>query len=134
MDIEVVAKKEIGEKYKAIVYSVELDDGDYGEQIKVGLLESPSANKAFKWLPIPATERNRTGRTFTNMNGTYPTGTYDPSKWEGLPVSMIYAQKKGGEPGDLVLDLIKPRDAGKGENPVEVANVAAAQDDLEAPF
>jgi len=35
----------------------------------------------------------------------------------GMTVDMVFAQKKGGEPGDLVLDLLKPRTASKGEDP-----------------
>ena len=134
MEIAVTAKKELGEKYPAVVYKVhDVEDGTYGPQFRVSLVEL-DGNKVSLWLSVPATERNRTGRVFTAMNGTYPEGSYDPSKWEGQPVAMVYAQKKGGEPGDVVLDLLKPRDPGKNEKPVDVANAAAAQDDLEAPF
>ena len=134
MEISVTPRKELGEKYPAVIYKIHpVEDGQYGPQFRVSLVEL-DGNKVSLWLGVPATERNRTGRVFTSMNGTYPQGSYDPEKWEGLPVSMIYAQKKGGEPGDLVLDLLKPREAGKNEKPAEAANTAAAQDDLEAPF
>ena len=134
MEIAVTAKKELGEKYPAVVYKVHgVEDGTYGPQFRVSLVEL-DGNKVSLWLSVPATERNRTGRVFTAMNGTYPEGSYDPEKWEGQPVSMIYAAKKGTDSGEVVLDLLKPREAGKGEKPAEVANAAAAQDDLEAPF
>ena len=47
---------------------------------------------------------------------------------------MIYAQKKKAEPGDLALDMLKPREPSKNEKPVELANTANAQESLEDPF
>jgi hypothetical protein len=134
MEIAVTAKKELGEKYPAVIYKIhDVEDGLYGPQFRVSLVEL-DGNKVSLWLSVPATERNRTGRIFTSMNGKYPEGSYDPEKWEGLPVHMIYAQKKGGDSGELVLDMLKPREAGKTEKPADIANKAQAQDDLEAPF
>ena len=134
MDIAVTAKKELGEKYKAAVWGISpVEDGLYGPQFQVKIVEQ-DGNKITLWLSVPATERNRTGRCFTAMAGTYPTGSYDPETWIGKPVFLVYAQKKGGEPGDVVLDLIKPRDLDKGEKLDDLVNAARAQDELEAPF
>jgi len=98
------------------------------------LSERPSGNIVALYLPVPATPKNRTGRVLTALNGTYPKDSYDEQKLVGMTVDMVYAQKKGGEPGDLVLDLLKPRDPEPGEKPEEVVNEMAARDELEAPF
>jgi len=115
--INVTPPKELGEKYSAIIWKAEEVEGNFGPQIKVLLSEQPSGNIVALYLPTPATPKNRTGRVLTALNGTYPTGEYDEQLLVGACVSMIYAQKKGGEPGDLVLDLLKPRDKNKGEDP-----------------
>jgi len=131
--IEVVKAKELGEKYPATIWKVEATEGDYGPQIKVLLVE-PNGNIVPLYLPIPATPKNRTGRNLTSLNGTYPEGQYDEQLLVGQTVSMVYAQKKGGEPGDLVLDLLKPRTAGKGEDPVKLVKEMTDRDDQAAPF
>ncbi len=132
--MEVVAPKELGEKYPATIWKVEEVEGTYGPQIKVLLTERPSSNIVALYLPVPATPKNRTGRILTSLNGTYPIGSYDEQLLVGMTVDMIYSQKKGGEPGDLVLDLLKPRKADKDEKPGETVNEMTARDDLEAPF
>ena len=131
--IEVVKAKELGEKYPATIWKAEAVEGDYGPQVKVLLVE-PNQNILALYLPIPATPKNRTGRVLTSLNGTYPTGTYDEQTLVGMTVDMVYAQKKGGEPGDLVLDLLKPRKPGKDEKPAETVADMVARDDLQAPF
>jgi len=115
--IDITPPKELGEKYSAVIWKAEEVEGNYGPQIKVLLSEVPSGNIVALYLPTPATPKNRTGRVLTALNGTYPDGQYDEQSLVGMTVSMIYAQKKGGEPGDLVLDLLKPRDKAKGEDP-----------------
>jgi len=131
--IEVVKAKELGEKYPATIWKVEEVEGNYGPKIKVLLVE-PSGNILALYLPIPATPKNRTGRIVTSLNGTYPEGQYDEQSMLGMTVDCIFAQKKGGEPGDLVLDLLKPRTAGKGEDPVKLVKEMTDRDDQAAPF
>lgn len=133
--MEVAPRKEIGEKYPATIWKVEAVEGDYGPQVRVSLIEK-NGNLLSLYLPTPATERNRTGRVLTSLNGTYPEGTYDETQFVGMTVDMIYAQKRGpsASPGDIVLDLLKPRKSGKNENPTETVNTQVAKDDQEAPF
>ena len=132
MSIDIVPAKELGEKYAATIWNTELVEGDYGPQLKVLLVE-PNNNIVPLYLAVPATPKNRLGRNLTSLNGTYPQGTYDETLLIGMTVDMVYAQKKGGEPGDLVLDLLKPRKPGKDENPSET--VTRLQDqNSEDPF
>ena len=135
MSIEVTPKKEIGEKYPATIWKAEPVDGEWGPQVRLALIET-NGNLLSLFLPIPATERNRTGRVLTSLTGTYPEGTYDEQLLVGMTVDMIYAQKRGpgASPGDLSLDLLKPRKAGKNEDPVATVNEQMARDNLEAPF
>jgi len=118
--IEVAPKKELGEKYAATIVKVEEVDGfrEGTIQMKVTLKEHPSGSTESVYLPLPATERNRTGRILTALNGTYPEGQYDEQLMVGMTVSMIYKEKTiGANKGDLGLDLLKPRDKAKGEDP-----------------
>ncbi len=127
--IEVVKAKELGMKYPATVWKAEEVEGDYGPQIKVLLVE-PTGNIIALYLPTPATPKNRTGRILTSLNGTYPEGEYDEQTLVGMTVDMIYAQKKGGEPGDLVLDLLKPRKKSQGEDTAKlVADMVKKDED-----
>jgi len=131
--IEIVKAKELGEKYPATIWKVEPVEGQYGPQIKTLLVE-PTGNILALYLPVPATPKNRTGRILTSLNGSYPDGQYDEQLMVGMTVDMVFAQKKGGEPGDLVLDLLKPRTASKGEDPVKLVAEMVERDDQEAPF
>ncbi len=132
--IEAVAPKQLGEKYPATIWKAEEVEGNYGPQVKVLLCEHPSSNIVALYLPVPATPKNRTGRILTALNGSYPSEAYDEQQLVGMTVNMIYAQKKGGEPGDLVLDLLTPRTPGKGEDPAALVEKMIAADDLEAPL
>ena len=132
MSIEVVAKKEQGEKYKAVIYATEVVEGDYGPQVLVKLVE-PNGNIERRYLPIPMTEKNRTGRWFTALLGGYPEGTVDETTIEGMPVYMIYGPKFKA-PDETVLDMVKVRKADKDEDPAGIANDQKARDDAEAPF
>jgi len=131
--IEIVKAKELGEKYPATIWKVEPAEGQYGPQIKTLLVE-PTGNILALYLPVPATPKNRTGRILTSLNGSYPDGQYDEQLMVGMTVDMVFAQKKGGEPGDLVLDLLKPRTASKGEDPGKLVAEMVERDDQEAPF
>jgi len=131
--IEIVKAKELGEKYPATIWKVESVDGQFGPQIKTLLVE-PTGNILALYLPVPATPKNRTGRTLTSLNGSYPDGQYDEQLMVGMTVDMVFAQKKGGEPGDLVLDLLKPRTASKGEDPGKLVAEMVERNDQEAPF
>jgi len=131
--IDVTPAKELGMKYPATIWKVEETEGDYGPQIKVLLVEATGSILAL-YLPVPATPKNRTGRNLTSLNGTYPEGQYDEQLLVAMTVDLIYAQKKGGEPGDLVLDLLKPRTASKGEDPGKLVAEMVERDDQEAPF
>jgi len=131
--IEIVKAKELGEKYPATVWKVEPVEGQYGPQIKTLLVE-PTGNILALYLPVPATPKNRTGRILTSLNGTYPEGQYDEQLMVGMTVDCVYAQKAKGEPGDLVLDLLKPRTASKGEDPAKLVAEMVERDDQEAPF
>jgi len=131
--IDIVQAKELGEKYPATIWKVEAVEGQYGPQIKTLLVE-PTGNILALYLPVPATPKNRTGRILTSLNGTYPEGQYDEQLMVGMTVDCVYAQKKGGEPGDLVLDLLKPRTASKGEDPSKLVAEMVERDNQEAPF
>lgn len=130
--IEVVAPKEVGEKYPATIYAADIVTGNYGEQIKVKLVE-PNKGIEILYLSLPMTQKNRTGRNWVSLFGHYPTEQVDEQALVGMTVDMVYAVKKT-DPNDVVLDLLKPRTPKKDEDPA--ATVAAAQeaDDLEAPF
>ena len=140
MSIEVVAAKEQGEKYKAVIFSSEVQHGDPDategfkrqDQLKVKLIE-PSGGVEVRYLPIPMTEKNRTGRWFKALTGKYPVGTVDEKSIEGLPVFMIYGPKFRAA-DETVLDAVKLRDPDKGEDPIAIANAAKEADDMEAPF
>ncbi len=114
--IDIVKAKELGEKYPMTVWKAEEVDGQFGPQINT-LRGDPSGNSVALYLPVPATPKNRTGRILTALEGSYPEGQYDEQTLVGMTVDAIYAQKKGGEPGDLVLDLLKPRKKVQGEDP-----------------
>lgn len=125
-------KKEQGEKYPATIYNVSLVDGDYGEQLLVKLVE-PNENVERRYLPLPMTEKNRTGRWFTALLGGYPSGVTDEQQLVGMTVWMIYGPKFRA-PEETVLDAVKPRTPDKGEDPSATVAKAIEADDMEAPF
>ena len=141
MPIDIVPPPELGEKYPATIWMVkdperlEKDNGPpkFGEQIQVLLVET-NGNMLSRYLPVPATVKNRTGRILASLLGTYPTGTFDEQVLVGMTVDVVYAQKKGGTPDELVIDLFKPRKAGKDENPEATVGEMLAKEELEAPF
>ncbi len=127
MPIAIVPAKELGEKYAATIWNTTLEEGLYGPQLKV-LLAELNGNIVPLYMSVPATPKNRLGRNLTSLLGTYPQGTFDEETLIGMTVDMVYAQKKGGEPGDLVLDLLKPRKPGKDEDPTELVTRLQKQD------
>ena len=141
MGIDIVPPPELGEKYPATIWMVkdpdrlEKDNGPpmYGEQIQVLLVET-NGNMLSRYLPVPATIKNRTGRILTSLMGTYPTGTFDEQVLVGMTVDVVYAQKKGGNADELVIDLFKPRKPGKDEDPAATVAAMIEKEEQAAPF
>jgi hypothetical protein len=132
MAIDVVAPKETGEKYPATVFKVDVEDGKYGPQLKVKLIE-PTGGIEILYLQLPMRPKNRTGRNWVSLFGKYPDGPVDEQAMVGMTVHMVYATKKTNA-DEVVLDLLKPRTPDKDEDPTATVKQALVKEDLEAPF
>ena len=132
MPIDVVPPKEVGEKYPATIFAAEPTEGLYGPQLKIRLIEL-NGQKHSMYMPLPATEKNRTGRNLKSLTGKYEAGVFDEQTLVGMTVDMVYAAKRG-KADEVVLDLLKPRTPAKGEDVKATVEKAIAEDDFEAPF
>lgn len=132
MSIEVVQPPTIGTEYPATIFSANVEDGDYGLQLKLRLIET-NGNKGTLYLSLPMTTGNRTGRVSTSLLGKYPEGPIDEQMFVGMTVNMVYAINRR-DASKLVLDMLTPRKPGKGEDVEATVTKANVDDDMQAPF
>lgn len=132
MSIEVVQPPVVGTPYPATIFKAVVEDGDYGPQLKLRIVEG-NGNKSTLYLSLPMTAKNRTGRVATSLLGSYPSEAVDESVFVGMTVNMIYAVNRK-DATKLVIDMLTPRKPGKTEKVALTVNKALEGDDQEAPF